>query len=76
MIETVHPLGMMAATIAARAATITQEATRKQATTRPKATQRMGVNLSRTFMNSRRSVIRTRTAREGNQGVAREAKPC
>ena len=69
----VHLLVMMEAIIAVKAATITLETMPKPATTHKMATQLTDVSLNRTFMNSRKPVIRIiRTAREGNLEAARE----
>ena len=73
---TLHRMEMMVETIAVRAVTTTRQVTGQLETIQLKTTLPTGVNLNRTFMNSRKSVIKTRTANEGNLEVDRAVKTC
>ena len=71
----VLPMGMMVGTIVGKVAIITKEPMAHQVTIHLRTILTDG-SLNRTFMNSRKSAIRTRTANEGNLEVAREDKTC
>ena len=67
---------MTVETLAVRAVTTTRGPMAQQAIIHLKTILPTDVNLNRTFLNSRKPVIKTRTANEGNLEVVKEAKTC
>ena len=67
---------MTVETLAVRAVTTTRGPMAQQAIIHLKTILPTDVNLNRTFLNSRKPVIKTKTANEGNLEVDKEAKAC